>query len=182
MTRSATPGPCSPLRRRSPSERSGPRIPCRAGSVWRVSDQRPTSAPSGGPSYAGQRLGLPGRAAGRSPAGTGGCSLAVDWVASMLVAALFVGTDVWQTSAGLSQWASMLVFIAEATVLTPLIGGSFGQALLRVAVVRLDGRPLNLLQALLRTVLVCLVIPPLVFNRDQRGLHDLAVGTVTVAR
>jgi hypothetical protein len=40
----------------------------------------------------------------------------------------------------------------------------------------------NLLQALLRTLLICLVIPPLVFNRDQRGLHDLAVGTVTIRR
>jgi uncharacterized RDD family membrane protein YckC len=151
--------------------------------VWRVSDQRPTSAPSGGPSYAGQRLGLPEEGSG-SVAGWNRRVLAhaLDSVASKLVAALFVGTGVWQSSAGLSQWASMLVFIAEATVLTPLIGGSFGQALLRVAVVRLDGRPLNLLQALLRTVLVCLVIPPLVFNRDQRGLHDLAVGTVTVAR
>jgi len=40
----------------------------------------------------------------------------------------------------------------------------------------------NLLQALLRTFLIALVIPPLVFNPDQRGLHDLAVGTVTLRR
>jgi len=26
------------------------------------------------------------------------------------------------------------------------------------------------------------VVPPLVFNRDQRGLHDLAARTVTLRR
>jgi hypothetical protein len=29
-------------------------------------------------------------------------------------------------------------------------------------------------------VLVCLVVPPLVFKPDGRGLHDLAVGSVTI--
>jgi uncharacterized RDD family membrane protein YckC len=99
----------------------------------------------------------------------------------MLTAAAFIGTDVW-TGRGLSQWATMGVFVLEATLLTALLGGSFGQLLLRVVVARVDGRPINVLQALLRTLLICLVIPPLVFNRDQRGLHDLAVKTVTLRR
>ena len=76
----------------------------------------------------------------------------------------------------------MAVFLLEATFLTALIGGSFGQLVCRVVVARVDGKPVNLLQALLRTFLICLVIPPLVFNRDSRGLHDLAVGTVTLRR
>jgi uncharacterized RDD family membrane protein YckC len=105
----------------------------------------------------------------------------VDWLASMLTAAAFIGTDVW-TGRGLSQWATMGVFVLEATLLTALLGGSFGQLVLRVVVVRVDGKPVNVLQALLRTLLICLVIPPLVFNRDQRGLHDLAVKTVTLRR
>ena len=41
---------------------------------------------------------------------------------------------------------------------------------------------MNLLQALVRTALICLAVPPLIFNRDQRGLHDLAVGTITLVR
>lgn len=99
----------------------------------------------------------------------------------MLTAAAFIGTDVW-TGSGLAQWATMGVFLLEATFLTALLGGSFGQLLLRVVVVRVDGKPVNVLQAFLRTLLICLVIPPLVFNRDQRGLHDLAVKTVTLRR
>jgi hypothetical protein len=38
---------------------------------------------------------------------------------------------------------------------------------------RTDGRPLSLLRALHRQLLVCLVIPPLVFRDDGRGLHDI---------
>jgi uncharacterized RDD family membrane protein YckC len=76
----------------------------------------------------------------------------------------------------------MLVFLIEATVLTPLAGGSFGQLLTRVAVVRLDRTPVTLLVALLRTLLICLVIPPVIYNRDRRGLHDLVAGTITVRR
>jgi uncharacterized RDD family membrane protein YckC len=76
----------------------------------------------------------------------------------------------------------MLVFLLEATVLTALAGGSFGQLVLRVAVVRLDRTPVTLLVALLRTLLICLVVPPVIYNRDRRGLHDLVAGTVTVRR
>ena len=102
-------------------------------------------------------------------------------MASQLVLATFIGTEVW-TGRGLALWGPMAVFLLEATVLTALIGGSFGQLVCRVVVVRLDGKPVDLLQALLRTVLICLAVPPLIFNRDQRGLHDLAVNTVTLRR
>ena len=63
-----------------------------------------------------------------------------------------------------------------------LSGGSFGQLATRLRVVRIDGsgRPLTLLRALLRQVMIILVIPPLVFRPDGRGLHDLAAGSATV--
>ena len=157
-----------------------------AGSVERVSEaDRPAVPPASaaaGPTYPGERLGLPEQGPG-SVAGWGRrvLALAVDWLASMLVVAAFIGLDAW-TGRGLAQWGPMVVFWLEASVLTALLGGSFGQLVCRVTVVRLDGRPVNLMQALLRTLLICLVIPPLVFNRDQRGLHDLAVGTATLRR
>jgi uncharacterized RDD family membrane protein YckC len=141
-----------------------------------------SSSPVGSTAYAGQRLGFPEHGRG-SVAGWGRRILAlfVDWFASMLVAATFAGPAVL-SSRGWESWAPMLVFLVEASVLTPLVGGSFGQLVTRLAVVRVDGRPLNLLLALARTFLICLVVPPLIFNRDQRGLHDLVAGTVTVHR
>jgi uncharacterized RDD family membrane protein YckC len=46
--------------------------------------------------------------------------------------------------------------------------------------VRVAGGRLGPGRVLLRTVLLMLLIPPVVYNRDQRGLHDLAVGSVVV--
>lgn len=131
--------------------------------------------------YAGQRLGLPERGPG-SVAGWGIRILAlfVDWLASLLVAQLvaaYAGLD-----ADVTRSLPLLVFLIEASVFTGIAGASFGQLALRITLARLDGKPVNLLQALIRTALICLVVPPLVFNRDNRGLHDLAVGTITVRR
>jgi uncharacterized RDD family membrane protein YckC len=158
----------------------------RPGSVDEVSDPS-SSAASAEPSYPGERLGLPPLGKG-SVAGWGRRVLAlfVDWLAASLAAALVFGFVLFgDPQADQGSWVPFtphLVFLLEATLLTPLLGGSFGQLLCRVSVVRLDNRPLNVLQALLRTFLILLVIPPLVFNRDQRGLHDLAVGTITLRR
>jgi uncharacterized RDD family membrane protein YckC len=141
-----------------------------------VSDVDSSSTP-----YPGARLGLPHE--GRGSVASWGrrvLALVIDWFASMLVAAAILGGAVW--GQGWEAWAPMGVFLLEAALLTALVGGSFGQLALRLAVVRLDGKPVSLLQALGRTALICLVIPPLVFNRDNRGLHDMAFGTVAIRR
>lgn len=142
---------------------------------------------SGSTTYPGARLGLPEE-------GTGAvaswwrrlAALAVDWLASLLVAAVIFGDAVW--GQGAAAWAPMGAFLLEATVLTAMLGGSFGQLVLGVVVVRIapgsaeGARPVNLLVALLRTFLICLVVPPLIFNRDNRGLHDLVAGTIALRR
>lgn len=107
-------------------------------------------------------------------------ALVIDWFASLGVATVVSAGRNFET--GSLDWYTPLVFLIEVSVLTALVGGSFGQVVLRIAVLRLDRRPINLLQALLRSALILLVIPPVVFNRDNRGLHDLAVGTVVVRR
>jgi len=103
-------------------------------------------------------------------------ALAVDWGACILVLMAFLGPAGWANS----QWATLLLFVGESAVLTALAGGSFGKLATRLRVLREDGRPLDLVRSLLRAVLVALVIPPLVFRPDGRGLHDMAVGSRTV--
>jgi uncharacterized RDD family membrane protein YckC len=108
-------------------------------------------------------------------------ALVVDWTASTLVVVAVLGPHGWSSSRS-SGLLTMGVFVGESAFFLALLGGSFGQLATRLRVVRVDGsgRPLNLLTSLVRQLLVCLVIPPLVFRPDGRGLHDLACGSATV--
>ena len=108
-------------------------------------------------------------------------ALGVDWAVSLLVVAAFIGDEVW-SSRGATAFAPLLALFVQLTLLTGLLGSSFGQRVVGIGVSRLDGRPVGLARAALRSALICLAIPPLVFDRDQRGLHDLAAGTVAVRR
>jgi uncharacterized RDD family membrane protein YckC len=130
--------------------------------------------------WPGERLGLPEHGRG-SVAGWGRRILAllVDWFGSLMIVGTFAGTELW-SGRGAVQWAPLAVFALERWLFTSLAGGSVGQLVTRIRVIRTDRGRLGPGRALLRTVLLCLVIPPVVYNRDQRGLHDLAVGSVAV--
>jgi uncharacterized RDD family membrane protein YckC len=95
----------------------------------------------------------------------------IDGVAGALVLFAVLGPDRYSHS----TWAPLALFFVQTSVGTALAGGSFGQLAMRVRVLHLDGRPLSLFAAMGRTALICLVIPPLVFRPEGRGLHDLAV-------
>ncbi len=72
------------------------------------------------------------------------------------------------------------VFALEVLVLTTFLGASAGQFLRGLRVVRLDGRPPGLWRAFVRTLLLLLLIPALIWDRDGRGLHDKLAGTLLV--
>ena len=106
-------------------------------------------------------------------------ALVVDWIACVLVTILLLGPARYgqDSTSGLIVLA---VYFVEASLGTAFTGGSFGQMLLGIRVLRIDGRPLSLLAAAVRTFLVCLVVPPLIFKPESgRGLHDLATGSAT---
>lgn len=132
--------------------------------------------------YPGQRLGLPREGRGSLASWRARvAALIIDWAASMAVAVGFFGSGVL-TGGGWRAWMILTVFFVESTVLSWLAGGSFGQLLSRIAVVRLDAQPLGLPRALLRAFLVCLALPALIISADRRGLQDLAAGTVVTNR
>jgi uncharacterized RDD family membrane protein YckC len=109
-------------------------------------------------------------------------ALAVDWFASTLVVIFAVGgVDNWAGNDAASFYV-LGVFVLESAAFTALSGGSFGQIATRLRVVRENGdpRPVDPLRALARQVLIALVIPPLVYRPDGRGLHDLAAGSAVV--
>jgi hypothetical protein len=146
-----------------------------------VADKAPDTS-SASDAYPGQRLGLP--PAGRGSLATWGArigALIIDWAACMAIAVGLFGPAVL-TGGGWRAWMILTVFFVESALLTWLAGGSFGQLLSRIAVVRLESMPLNLPRALLRAFLVSLALPALIISTDRRGLQDLAAGTVVINR
>lgn len=107
-------------------------------------------------------------------------ALFVDWVTCLAVVEGLVALGV--LAGNPNGLGTLGLFVLESALFTALAGGSFGKLATRIRVVRQDGsaQPVSLLRALLRSVMVALLVPPLL-TFDGRGLHDLAAGTRTVA-
>ncbi|MCV2393769.1 RDD family protein [Actinotalea sp. M2MS4P-6] len=138
-------------------------------------------------------LGLPSQGSGSlAPVGRRVVALVVDWALSMAVASIFWPEPGQSGVLAAQSWATLAVFAGSTAVFVSLLGHTLGHRLLGLRVVRLavdpEGvrRPLpgppGLLAGAVRTALLCLVIPPVVWNRDGRGLHDLAASTAIVRR
>lgn len=122
--------------------------------------------------WPGQRLGRPRDGAGSiARPGRRLGALLVDWALSSLISAAFFNYD---------SFATLGIFALEQMLLVGTLGYSVGHRVFGMQVQRLEGKPAGLGAAIVRTLLICLVIPAVVFDEDQRGLHDRAVGTVLV--
>lgn len=124
--------------------------------------------------WPGERLGLPehgSRSVGRPARRVG--AIVVDWGLSVLVSLAFFQYD---------ALATIVVFAATQIVFLTLVNGSIGHVVFRMRVVPITGGWIGAWRPIVRTLLLCLVIPALIWDRDQRGLHDKAAGTVLVVR
>lgn len=120
--------------------------------------------------YPGRRLGLPEHGDGSvARFGRRLLALCLDWLLCVLVARGLLGPD---------AWLPLAVLAVTQTVGVGTVGAGPGHLALGLRVVRLDGTAVGPLRALGRALLLVLAIPPLVWNRDQRGLHDQFMGTV----
>ena len=75
---------------------------------------------------------------------------------------------------------TVVVFAVEVIVLTWLTGASFGQRILGLRVVSIQGGRLPLWRVAVRTLLLLLVIPAVVYDDQGRGLHDRMAGSVVM--
>ena len=122
--------------------------------------------------YPGERLGLP--ESGPGSIGRPGRrigALASDWTAAVILSVAFFQYD---------PFATLLIFGVVQILFIPTAGGSPGHRILGMRVVRLDGGWVGLWRPIVRTLLLLVVIPAVVWDPDQRGLHDKAVGTVLI--
>jgi uncharacterized RDD family membrane protein YckC len=135
----------------------------------------PASAASSSPgagAWPGRRLGLP-ETGSRSVARVGRriIALVIDWAVASLVSALLFDYD---------GFATLTVFAVVQIILVATIAGSVGHLVMGIRVVPLQGGWIGVWRPVVRTALICVVVPALIWNADQRGLHDTIAGTVLV--
>ena len=120
-------------------------------------------------SYPGERLGLPREGTGSiGRIGRRIGALCLDYGAAYLISGFF----------GWDPLAILAIFAAIQIVFIPTLQGSPGHRIFGLRLVRADGAWAGLWRPVLRTLLLILVIPAVIWDPDQRGLHDKAAGTI----
>jgi len=124
--------------------------------------------------YRGEQLGLPRTGPGSiPPAGGRVAAFVVDAVAAGLVAALFVR--------GLPGSWSLIPLALDYLLGVLVAGRTLGMYLFGLRLIRVDAdEPVGPARILVRTALLFLLVPALVFDRDGRGLHDRVAETAVV--
>lgn len=132
--------------------------------------------------FPGQRIGLP--ATGRGSLASWNARIAalvIDWAACTIIARAVFGPNVTQ-GVHWQMFAPMTLFFLEKFLLTAVAGGSFGQLVCRLGVVRLGHGPLGWWRSLARAAMKLLIVPAVVIGPDRRALDDLSLGTAVVTR
>jgi uncharacterized RDD family membrane protein YckC len=135
-------------------------------------------------SYPGERLGLPEKGPGSiARPGRRIGALLIDYLAATIIATAFLGYDQFAlpSEAGLTLFTPMIVFAVLQILFIPTAGGSPGHRILGMRVVPYSGPGwVGLWRPIVRTLLLVIVMPAVVWDADQRGLHDKAAGLVLI--
>lgn len=124
-------------------------------------------------SYPGQRLGMPRDGAGSvARIGRRIGALVIDYGAAYLISGFFA----------FDALAILAIFGAIQIVFLPTLQASPGHRLFGLRLQLVGGGWVGLWRPIIRTLLLLVVIPAVIWDTDQRGLHDKAAGTVLVRR
>ena len=126
--------------------------------------------------WPGKRLGLPAsgsRSIGRFGRRLG--ALVIDWGIAYLLSFAFFRPDP-------DGFATLIIFGVLQIVFLLVVNASVGHLIFGLRVVPLVPGYLGFWRPFVRTILLMLFIPAVIYDRDQRGLHDKAAGTVLVRR
>jgi uncharacterized RDD family membrane protein YckC len=133
----------------------------------------------GSSGYPGERLGLPTDGRGSvSPWGRRIGALVIDWFIVLGVSLAIAGSpEPGDDSFGL---VNLGVLVGMYVILLMTAGATIGMKALGLMVWPVGTQRFNLLRIVGRSVLLALVIPAVVYDRDRRGLHDKVGATVVV--
>ena len=132
--------------------------------------------------YRGAQIGLPQTGPGSlTTAGPRLGAFVVDALASSLVAALFVhgrGSTFADKLPG--SW-SLIPLAVDYLLGSLLAGRTVGMYLFKLRLIRVDrSAAVDPWRIFVRTLLLFLLVPALIFDRDGRGLHDRVTDTAVV--
>ena len=105
-------------------------------------------------------------------------AILVDWLVCNVIAIGFMHHRLGE--GGLGSFKPLAVFVLMNVLLVGTLGSTIGHRLLGLRVVRLGGASAGPLPATIRTILLAVVIPAVIWDRDTRGFHDKVAGTVLV--
>jgi uncharacterized RDD family membrane protein YckC len=132
--------------------------------------------------HRGEKLGLPASGRGSlAPTGPRLLAFVIDAVASALVAALFVHRSSGSLADRLPGSWSLIPFALDYVVGVLVTGRTLGMYLTGLRVIRVSRTAaVDPVRITVRTALLCLLVPALVFDRDGRGMHDRLTDTAVV--
>ncbi len=106
-------------------------------------------------------------------------ALFIDWIIAVLSSSALTGSSLTNSGDTNPFWP-LLAFFVEVSLITGLLSYSIGKRIFGIHIIREDGGPIGFPRAVLRTALVCLVLPVLIQSEHQRGLQDVATGSMVV--
>ncbi|MEU5434719.1 RDD family protein [Streptomyces sp. NPDC020719] len=127
--------------------------------------------------YRGEQLGLPEEGPGAiAPLGRRFGAIFIDWTLCALIAyGLIAHRDIHLTN----NWA-LVVFLVLSVLTVGTVGFTPGKRIMGLRLIAEGGGRLGFLRSTLRSVLLCLALPALIWDRDGRGLHDRLARAIQV--
>ncbi|HEV7950797.1 MAG TPA: RDD family protein [Glaciihabitans sp.] len=124
--------------------------------------------------WPGKRLGLP-QSGSRSiaPFSRRVLAIIIDWGLSVLISWAFFQYDPLATTA---------IFVVTQTIFVMTTGASIGHRLLGLRLTSLTGAPIGIWRPFVRALLIAVVIPAVIWDADERGMHDRLIGTALIRR
>ena len=95
--------------------------------------------------------------------------ICIDWAIALLLSYAFFSHN---------SGATLGIFVALQILFIPTIGGSVGHRVVGLRCVKLGGGWIGIWRPIVRSLLLSIVIPAVIWDSDQRGFHDKIAGTI----
>jgi len=98
---------------------------------------------------------------------------ALDWAIAIALSAFFFDYD---------PAANLIIFVVMQILFIPTTGASIGHRLVGLRIISIHGGWVGMWRPIVRSLLLGLAVPALVWDSDQRGFHDKIAGTALIRR